>query len=251
MIEARKTAWFEKLFYLYNGRLIRRWFNKVYVRIDPNGIPEGPTLFIANHSSWWDGLFAFHLNYSLLKYDAFVMMSESGLKKFSFFRKLGAFSINRDSPKDIIKSMRYAMKCLIDFSLKRNIRGRSLWMFPQGDIRHQDIRPLSFLPGLAFLLEKVKSTNLNITVVPVTFYYDFGLEQKPSVYISIGSPVSTLNVCAQLNAQSCQLAVINQLDEMRDEIIRGEPQRYSTLLYGKESTSVRFVNWFKHRNTSQ
>jgi hypothetical protein len=143
------------------------------------------------------------------------------------------------------------MECLIDFSLKRNIRGRSLWMFPQGDIRHQDIRPLSFLPGLAFLLEKVKSTNLNITVVPVTFYYDFGLEQKPSVYISIGSPVSTLNVCAQLNAQSCELAVINQLDEMRDEIIRGEPQRYSTLLYGKESTSVRFVNWFKHRNTSQ
>ena len=64
------------------------------------------------------------------------MMDEPGLKQYPFFRKLGAFSINREQPKEIVQSLRYSKK-LIDQNMP-------VWLFPQGEIQHQEIRPLEF-----------------------------------------------------------------------------------------------------------
>ena len=97
MIPAKKNYLFDKGFELYLNPLLRRSFSGLLGR----GIqkpPANPVIFIANHSSWWDGLLFFFLNRTVWKHDIHMMMDEKGLVEYSFFRFLGAFSINRAKP---------------------------------------------------------------------------------------------------------------------------------------------------------
>jgi hypothetical protein len=57
-----------------------------------------------------------------------------------------------------------------------------MWLFPQGEMLPQDRRPLKFFSGIAKLAEKIANVNL----VPVCFRYEFLMEQRPEVFISIG-----------------------------------------------------------------
>lgn len=60
-----------------------------------------------NHSSWWDGLLAYHAAGKLPGKRHYFMMEEEQLRKYAFFRKLGAYSINPGSPGDARASLRY------------------------------------------------------------------------------------------------------------------------------------------------
>ncbi|MGF7030611.1 hypothetical protein J2T17_001516 [Paenibacillus mucilaginosus] len=104
------------------------------------------------------------------------MMSEEGLRRFRFFRRLGAFSVDRGSLQGVKDSLRYAAGVLEG-------ERRALWLFPQGDIRHGDVHPLGFHSGIGYLLREVPG----IQVVPVSFYYCFLQDQKPG-----RSPTSVL-----------------------------------------------------------
>lgn len=236
MIPAAKSPAFERLFHLYNLWLLRRSFHLINVRIDLCIDTDRPAFYFANHASWWDGLLAFQLNRSLLKQDAYVMMSEEGLTKFRFFQKLGAFSVNRESVTDIKESLAYSRQCL------EKPTG-ALWLFPQGEIQHQDARPLTFKPGMRYLLDKIPEVQL----VPVTFYYTFLQEQKPEVYIHLGAPLDSAELHGLSRADKlacCQQALTAQLDELRSEIIHGTPQGFSALIRGESSTSTRFARFF-------
>jgi 1-acyl-sn-glycerol-3-phosphate acyltransferase len=246
VIEANKKPWFELIFYHYNGWLIRRWFANVSLRLQGDALPQEPTLFIVNHSSWWDGLIIFQLNRAILKYDSYVMMSEEGLKKFQFFRKIGAFSIHRDSPADIRKSMRYAIDRLVEPPLTPHARPKALWLFPQGHIHHQDVRPLSFQPGLSFLLQRMQNMGISVPVVPIAIYYDFGSEQKPHIYLSIGNAIRLPpSAAAGDHAKHCEMTLTAMLDQMREEIIADMPQNYTTMIHGIHSISDRFLKIFR------
>lgn len=82
MIQAKKSALFERVFALYLMPSIHRSFSHLYGRnIRP---PKGPALIISNHSSWWDGLLFFFLNRRVWNLDVHIMMHERGLKEFPF-----------------------------------------------------------------------------------------------------------------------------------------------------------------------
>jgi len=177
VIEATKRAWFEALFDLYNHRLLKKHFHTIYLS-SSSAIPlPSQAVFCINHSSWWDALVLFHLNRHVLHKDLYVMMHEKGLTEYPFFRKLGAFSVNRDKPRDIIRSLSYSGKLLQE--------GKTVGLFPQGDEFHLEKRPLHFLPGSISLIEKYKQ----IPLLPICFYYSFGHVKKPEVYIHIGEPI--------------------------------------------------------------
>nr|WP_316047042.1 lysophospholipid acyltransferase family protein [Planococcus glaciei] len=156
MIKAKKMPLFENAFELYLNPLIRRSFANVFGRdiVQP---PSQPVLFIANHSSWWDGLLFFFLNRSVWRHDVHMMMDEKGLKRYGFFRYLGAFSINRSKPKDILASLQYAEQLLLS--------GKTVILFPQGEEFHQEIRPLGFSTGIAYLMEHCP----DVPAIPVSF----------------------------------------------------------------------------------
>ncbi len=178
MLEAKKIFLFEKFFIIYNRCLLKRRFNSIKVsglKSLENRNPNLPLIIYANHSSWWDGLVVMEV-LSNFKFDNYVMMEEKQLRKLRFFRGIGAFSVVRKNPQEATKSIEYSVKIL---SQKIN---RTLLIFPQGEILHNDIRPLRFYNGLAKIIEQSE----NCLVSPLIIRYEFLGKFKPEIFITIG-----------------------------------------------------------------
>lgn len=211
MISADKSKIFTKVYSIYNRWLLRRHFQQIY--LDRSGrMTEGrPTLFIANHSNWWDALLVLQLNEEILQRDMYAMMLQEGLEKFPLFRKLGGFSINRNSIADIQQSLRYSMKLLSEVS------DRALWLFPQGAVQHQEIRPIELMSGLGAMVERI----YDLQVVPVLFYYTHDEDRKPSVYIRFTDALVLDEECRvrKIATRIAQRALQTRLDQLREEVI--------------------------------
>lgn len=178
MLEAKKSRLFEKIFALYNRNLFKRRFHSLNVsclKILQNRRKDNPLIIYANHSSWWDGLVAFQISRHV-NLDSFVMMEEKQLKKLFLFRKLGAFSVIREKPREAVKSLNYAAELLAQAT------NRAVWIFPQGEILPQDSQPLKFYGGLARIIERVR----NCYVVPIAIRYEFLGDYKPRIFVKIG-----------------------------------------------------------------
>ncbi len=106
------------------------------------------------------------------------MMEEKQLRKLRLFRKIGAFSVVREKPREAIKSIAYAADIL------RKKPNRAVWIFPQGEILPNDIRPLGFYNGLTKIIEKVGVCY----VVPVAMRFEFLGEFKPDIFVKISEP---------------------------------------------------------------
>ena len=179
MLEAKKTAWFETVFAVYNRNLLKRRFHSLQVSgldflRDKNAAI--PFVIYGNHSSWWDGLVAFEI-FRQAKLDAFFMMEERQLKNLFLFQRLGAFSIVRENGREAIKSINYSAELLKKSS-------RTLLIFPQGEIVSNDARPIKFYNGLSRIIEKTGE----VYAVPIAMRYEFLGEFKPQIFVKIGLP---------------------------------------------------------------
>ena len=216
MITAKKSALFEIGFEMYLNPLLRRSFANVFGQgITPT--PSQPVIFIANHSSWWDGLLFFFFNRSVWRSDIHMMMDEKGLKRYGFFRYLGAFSINREKPKEILASLQYAEGLLLS--------GKTVVLFPQGDEFHQEIRPLGYSAGIAYLMERCP----DVPVVPISFYYSFRHEQKPEVWVHQGKPFQYVSIPGNTRKEKTahiESASIAQLDRLKGFVVAEETKAF-------------------------
>jgi 1-acyl-sn-glycerol-3-phosphate acyltransferase len=177
MITAQKSALFERVFSLYNRNLFKRRFANFRVA----GLDKlrernktFPLILYANHSSWWDPLVAFWICQNA-KCDVYAMMQEKNLQKLPFFRKIGAFSVVRESPREAVKSIRYAVNLL------RENPKRTILIFPQGEILPNDVRPLKFYNGLARIIEQTGKC----LVVPLAMRYEFLDDFKPEAFARV------------------------------------------------------------------
>lgn len=219
MIDAKKSALFETGFNMYLTPLIRSSFSRMLGQ-GVEAIPKKPVLFIANHSSWWDGLLFFYLNRTVWRHDIHMMMHEEGLQKHPYFRYLGAFSINRKKPKEILTSLQYAEALLK--------QGKSVVLFPQGDEFHLETRPLAFQTGAAYLMEHCPE----VPVVPLSFYYSFGHQQKPEIWIRQHPMISTgtlKHLSRKEKTAYLQELSIEQLDSLRDTVISENSEGFRPL----------------------
>ncbi len=175
MLEAKKSQWFERIFQIYNRNLLKRRFHSIRVLGLDNFIKVNSSIIYANHSSWWDGLIAFEIS-KALRADSFIMMEEKQLRNLSLFRRLGAFSVVRENPRQAVKSLNYAVNLL------KEKPSRTLWIFPQGKILPNDSRPILFYNGLARIIERVA----DCSAVPLAIRYEFLNEYKPEIFVKIG-----------------------------------------------------------------
>ncbi|HEY0459643.1 MAG TPA: lysophospholipid acyltransferase family protein [Pyrinomonadaceae bacterium] len=180
MLEANKSALFEKIFALYNCNLLKRRFHSLQVSglqflLDKN--PNIPLIIYCNHSCWWDGLVAFQISLKA-GLDSFLMMEEKHLRRLFLFRLLGAFSVVREKPREGYKSMVYIRKLLSEKPR------RTLWIFPQGEILPNDSRPLKFYNGLTKIAEKLRVCS----VASLSMRYEFLGEFKPRIFAKIEEP---------------------------------------------------------------
>lgn len=114
MLTAQKKHWFDVIFSVYNRNLIKRRFHSLSVE-NLNNLKHGdsniPLVIYLNHSSWWDGLILYQIG-KTVSLDQYVMMEEKQLKNLQLFRKLGAFSVVRENPREAVKSINYAVNLL-------------------------------------------------------------------------------------------------------------------------------------------
>lgn len=224
MISADKRKGFTKAYSIYNRWLLRRHFQQIHLDHSGRMLEGRPTLFIANHSNWWDALLVLQLNKEVLKRDMYAMMLQKELEKFPFFRKLGGFSINPNSIADVQRSLRYSIELLSEAS------DRALWLFPQGAIQHQEIRPIRLMSGLGAMVERM----YDLQVVPVLFYYSYDEERKPSVYIRITDALVLDEECRKrkIATRIAQGALQTRLDQLREEVISRQTKNFQLWMKG-------------------
>ncbi len=105
-------------------------------------------------------------------------MEDKQLEKYSFFSRLGVFSINLGDPRSSIRSLRYAIE-----SMDRP--KSSLYMYPQGKIVPFTVENLNFKKGIGWLCKQLP----DVDVVPVGIHIHTMFDDKPKLDIKIGSTV--------------------------------------------------------------
>ncbi|HEU5169859.1 MAG TPA: lysophospholipid acyltransferase family protein [Gemmatimonadales bacterium] len=134
------------------------------------------TLFVANHTNWWDGLFAFLLG-GELRLTFHILMDATQLERYRAFRWIGVLPIRRSAGRAGYEDLLAAGACLRP--------GAGLWVFPQGARRPQGERPARFERGAA---ELALAHGAPVRVCPVAFRYVFLGEQLPEAFALVGRP---------------------------------------------------------------
>jgi len=210
MLEAKKSRWFEMIFQIYNRNLLKRHFHSFRVLGLDNFIKVNSSFIYVNHSSWWDGLVAFEVS-KAWRADSFIMMEEKHLRNLFLFRKLGAFSVNREKPRQAVKSLNYAVDLLKEKPF------RTLWIFPQGEILPNDSRPIHFFNGLAKIIERVG----DCSAVPLAIRYEFLSGYKPEIFVKIGESENFNNIefDSKELTRNFESKITETLDELKNDVV--------------------------------
>jgi len=186
---------------------------------------------LATHSSWWDGMILFHLDQTCFHHDPYVMIDQAGLARFPFFSRLGAFSVDRTSFSDIKKSLQYAKARLQN--------GSSVWMFPQGEERHQEERPMHLASGATQLMRHADTVSL------VAFYYSYGHEQQPDVYVRTRRfyPLSDERSSVQVKRLTVELTAL--YDDIRADAMAERVDLYRCISKRREPLPARTERWLR------
>lgn len=170
MIKEKHNQAYIRFFDLYSTLMLKRHFRRIRLI---GKVPERnvPILMIANHFSWWDGFLQYQINKNNLHRRFHVMMLEEQLQKYRFLRRVGAFSIKKNS-RGIVESLKHCVDILQD---PANI----LLLFPQGQIQTMHTRDFKFEKGLEFILARVDKVQVVFNINLVDYFSD----KKPELSI--------------------------------------------------------------------
>jgi len=235
MIPAKKNKLFNLLFRIYHLRLLKNHFYRIRLTGEENLKQVNnnfPTIIYANHSNWWDGFTAYFLSSGLWKKDDYLMMDSEQMKKYSFFKYIGVFSVDRNDSNEVLKTINYAV------TLLKNTN-RYLWIFPQGGIQPQDVRPVRFFPGITKIAEKTGEVNL----LPVAMRYEFLLEQRPEIFIKVGEPdiFNNMNMPKDYT-KYLENKFENELNSLKDNVVNQHFDSFKTVFQGKQSRNTTIDN---------
>lgn len=208
MIEAKHNKFFRLLFNLYIDSQLRKNFNHFFiVGKKPENFKNKSLLVLPNHFSWWDGFFVDLIYRKFFsKHKIYMMVLEETIKKYWFFNKIGAFSINQKSPKDILKSFEYAKNLLRE---EKNF----VVIFPQGELKPYSTQ-VEMKPGIIEFLLKDAA---NFYLIFLAMKIQFEKEKKPDVYIKI-SDIKKSDLYLN-NSEKLKNDFLNNLNEFEHEIL--------------------------------
>ena len=135
------------------------------------------TIFYTNHNNWWDGIIGYSVVHHIL-HTRFRLMIEE-MNRFPLFQYIGCFPINKKTPQDAIKALKYAASTLKDSDI-------SFWLFPQGIIRPPHYRPEVFQSGIAYMVQNAVKQFGGVNICPVATNYTFLRQDKPEVVMEFG-----------------------------------------------------------------
>lgn len=191
----------------------------------------GGVLFLANHSCWWD-LFLAHLLNEHIPVDGYGMMEHFNMVRFRFFRRIGAFSIDRTDPRSVRASLDYAVGRL------RGPRA-GVWIFPQGRMVGNDIRPLGFQEGLRALVGRAG----RVRVVATALRYEFWQDERPEAFVRFGAPSWVDRADRASIVSTWDGRLTDELDALRADVTAQDAGRFTEVLAGRGSISDRYARF--------
>lgn len=170
---------FIRIFRTYTWYLFKRRFNSVLLHNNYKPQDNKSTLYYFNHTSWWDGLIPFLLNEYEFHQTGHAIMELEQVQKIKFFRKIGAYSIDRSNIKSSLISLNYTIDVL-------SKTGNSVFIYPQGTIV-SPTEPITLEGGLAWLYSQLPD---HVDLVPGALFMHTFNSDKPTLKINIGKPVT-------------------------------------------------------------
>lgn len=221
--------WFE--------RDVRRMFSVVKLAGDQVlepwtriGRTSEPLILCCTHTSWWDAPVTVALSIRHFGFDGRGMMEYRQLRRYRFFRSVGMFSVVREQPRSALQSLAYAAQELTGTS-------RVLWMFPQGQLIPQHVRPIVAEPGIALLVKKLGS----VRIACLGLHYDMTHAERPSVWARIDR-VESVSWTGQ--AEKIKEGVSHRLtalaDQIADDVAVGRSDDYAEIFRSRPTLIERY-----------
>jgi len=181
MIQARHSAPAEFLFSWYIRRSLKKRFRAVHlfggIAAETSGLP---ILLLPNHNSWWDGFFVWLLNAERYKRPVYLMMLEEQLRKYRFFSRIGAYSVDPGNRKSVAESLHYTGR-ILESAPPPLVR-----MFPQGKLTPFGTE-LRFQRGYEWIVRRHEG---DIAIVPLGMRIEFLESEYPEAFLMTGEPVT-------------------------------------------------------------
>lgn len=165
-----------RLLQVYLECAFRIAFHGLYLHRElPVVEPQSSIILCPNHSSWWDGFFAYHLNRRIFRRNFKIVMLERELAPRPFFRKVGALGLQPNNPVALAHLFKMIDRLLTPPSTVL------LTYFPQGRLLPLQT-PLKLRHGL-----KLLSTQPNLAIIPAYFHIESGKHFRPKMFFVLDS----------------------------------------------------------------
>jgi hypothetical protein len=173
---------------------------------------------------------AHYLN-TVIPIDGYGMTEDFNMRKFGFFRRVGAYSVDRSDPLAIRASIEYTVELL-------RLPRAGVWIFPQGKIVCNDVRPLDFQGGLRLIVRRAG----RVRIVPTAFRYEFWQDERPEAFVRVGAPFYLDRHEVHHAIGICQDCLTLELENLRADTLTQDPECFTILLRGHASIHDRYAN---------
>ncbi len=236
MITADKTGWPTHAVHALIRWKLRHHFHGIHAQgLGPlrEAIDEDPSgvLFLGNHSSWWDFFMAHWINVTV-PVDGYGMTEHSNMLKYGFFKRIGAYSVDRNDPASVRESLDYTAELL-----RRPRAG--VWLFPQGTIACNDVRPLEFQGGLRLLLRRAG----RLRIVPVALRFEYWQDERPEAFARFGTPSWVDRSERSSVIDRWQARLTDELDALTADVLTQDSHRFEPILSGQGSINDRYARF--------
>ena len=240
----RKSKFLISFFRYYFRNSLSRNFSNIHIKglsevlsaLEISRKNNRPLIYCANHSSWWDVPVIIYLTYDLLNSDSSCLMEKKQFDVHPYFRGIGAVPIVREDPKDAVRVLSACTDYLND-------TGKSLWIFPQGEIIPNGRRPVHFYSGVSHLLEKLRDPILVCTYLD----FRFSGNQFPEIYADFFHINFEVDTTKESRSRfTGQLAEMyeKQIDAFECSFADGTLKDYDVYLKGRKSVNDRSFTKF-------
>jgi 1-acyl-sn-glycerol-3-phosphate acyltransferase len=168
----------------YFERRLARHFHDVRLsrsqRPDLTAARERPLIVYLNHSSWWDPLVCLQLAGQLLPQRRhYATIDAETVRSHPFFRRLGFFAIEPDSPRGARRFLEAATRILEQ-------PDATLWITSGGGLADPRERPAKLQPALGHVAARLRRGVL----LPLALEYPFWKERLPEALARFGEELA-------------------------------------------------------------